>query len=435
MGCSEIVGNRLNRKRLLRICILLLMLVLVYRLNHQKTSSDNMISPASVNIREVKLTNMNHWVISEGTLEGQRKACLSFDRSDTVVYIGKTKQGGDLREGSMVFGPGDDLSKGQLLAQIDHREVISKIAALEAQLLSAKNRKQEATARRMLAMNEVDLAKQTLQRIEHLYQQGLTAQEQREQADLKVKNAEMLLTSATSQINIATHDVQQIKANLNQSTIILEKNSLFAPFDGVITAMNIRKHSHSQPNMAPAGHNIQTAPCDIIVMELHHYELPLEIPDHEAQIVREGQTVYLAANQADLYMASQQGFSNGQIAKGEVWSISPSINPRNHSRRIRVRVEANESLRDGGFIHAWIHANTISDAITLPLTTISFNHEDAPFVFVVRNNLAEQRWLTLGHEIMDQVEVVHGVSAGEWVITHGYERLKHNSPVQIIGHL
>ncbi len=212
MGCSEIVGHRLNRKRLLQICIVLLMLVLVYRLNHQKTSSDKVISPASVNIREVKLTNMNHWVISEGTLEGQRKACLSFDRSDTVVYIGKTKQGGDLREGSMVFGPGDDLSRGQLLAQIDHREVISKIAALEAQLLSAKNRKQEATARRMLAMNEVDLAKQTLQRIEHLYQQGLTAQEQREQADLKVKNAEMLLTSATSQINIATHDVQQIKA-------------------------------------------------------------------------------------------------------------------------------------------------------------------------------------------------------------------------------
>ncbi len=98
-------------------------------------------------------------------------------------------------------------------------------------------------------------------------------------------------------------------------------------------------------------------------------------------------------------------------------------------------MEANENLRDGRFIHAWIHANTISDVITLPLTTISFNHEDVPFVFVVNNNLAEQRWLTLGHEIMDQVEVVHGVSAGEWVIIRGYEQLKHNSPVQIIGHL
>ena len=71
--------------------------------------------------------------------------------------------------------------------------------------------------------------------------------------------------------------------------------------------------------------------------------------------------------------------------------------------------------------------------LTIPWQVLSFR-EGRPFVYVVNDDQrVELRWLELGLQGLEQVEVLGGLSEGERVVTRGQHLLKTGNKVKVLG--
>ena len=169
-------------------------------------------------------------------------------------------------------------------------------------------------------------------------------------------------------------------------------------------------------------------------MDNRFYEVKLEVSEAEADLIQEGQSVYIAQDDTELFKAADTDFDDLNITWGRVWSVSPSLSLERRARMVRVRTVGNsESIQDGMFVRVWIATQQKPDVLALPWQVISFQNEQ-PYVFVVnKNGRAEQRWLTLGMNGIFNTEVTRGLRDGDKVIVRGQHLLDEDSVVEISG--
>ncbi|MCA9200371.1 MAG: efflux RND transporter periplasmic adaptor subunit [Planctomycetales bacterium] len=85
---------------------------------------------------------------------------------------------------------------------------------------------------------------------------------------------------------------------------------------------------------------------------------------------------------------------------------------------------AEMNVRPGMFVWVTIPQGAAQECISVPISAIQ-RHEDIPFVFVqVDENHFHRRNVELGVATLDQVEVTHGLSEGDQVVTSGAFYLK-----------
>ncbi|MGI9275093.1 MAG: efflux RND transporter periplasmic adaptor subunit [Endozoicomonas sp.] len=414
----------------------LVLALFVFRFNQftRDEASVQGVLPVRVDVITVQPEPLSVWVFAEGTAEALRKAFLNFEQPGKVVYLGEADDNGQVREGMRVSGPSENMPKGQLLARIDDRESSAAVRALEASLQSARERRKEAEAGKARAENDLKQAGQDFQRIAKIYDKGVVSRDEYERYNTNLKNARVSVDAADSVLKAATSRVRSAAAELNGSAVNLEKTSLFAPFGGVITAMNILEGNYYYPPAAAGSSREREASSAIVMIDDSSYEIRLEVSEADVSGIREGQAVYMASDDRMLYAAEKQGFKGTGFVKGRVWSVSPSQSLQRRSFLVKIRTEGDaSSLRDGMFIRAWIATLEKQEALTLPWQVLSFR-DNKPFVYVVRNdNTVEKRELAIGVQGLDKLEIVMGINAGERVVVRGQHLLAPGSKVQVLG--
>lgn len=427
------------RKKILTISLVLLVVAFgIYRFMQlsQVTISAQDSAPVRVNVMEMQSENLSSWTFAEGTAEALRKAFLNFEQQGKVVYIGQTDGEDIIREGVRVFGPADGATHGQLLAQIDNREYASQVRALEARLQSARQRKKEAEAGKERAMNDLAQAEADFQRIEQIYERGVVSRDEYERFNTNLKNAKVAVDAADSALLAVISEAQSVAAELNSATVSLEKTSLFAPFDGIISTVNLLEGNYYYPPMGVANNREREASSAIVVLDDSVFEVRLEVPEDAFRGIEEGQTVYLAQNDRALYESVKYDFQNDAVISGKVWSVSPSASLQKRSMQVKVRAKSNnEALRDGMFVQAWIAMEERNNALVLPWEILSF-HNGIPFVYVVREDkTVEMRWVSLGLQGLEKVEIIDGLKEGETVVVRGQHLLACGTQVEVLGTL
>ena len=392
------------------------------------------VSPVRVETLVVKEQPLATWVFAEGTAQALRKAYLNFEQPGKVVYLGKQADGSVIREGARVFGPTSDTANGQLLARLDNRENASQVEALEARLQSMQERRLEAKNGITRAENDLRQANADFQRIEKIFSQGVVSRDEYERYRTAQLNAEVGVDAANNSLRALVAEAKSVAAELNAATVSLEKTSLFAPFDGVISSVNVLEENHYYPPGMINSDSDRESSSAIVVVDDSSYEIQLEISEEDALGIKEGQRVFLASDDRELYRGVNNGFEGNRIAEGYVWSVSPMLSLRNRSHLVKVRTsEPAEVIRDGMFVRAWVATKVQEDTLTIPWQVLSFR-DSRPYVYVlVDGNRVEQRWLTLGIQGLDQVEVLDGIENGEQVITRGQHLLVTGSKVQVLG--
>ena len=365
------------------------------------------------------------WVYSEGTVQAQRKAFLNFETGGRVESIATLADGTELREGARVFGPINGTRHGQLLAQIDSRDNLAIVQGLEARLKSTQAQLSEMEARLQQTLNDQHLAANNFLRIREVFEKGAISKEEFDRVNTAKLNANTEVEAAKSAVAAMTSELSSLVSELNRATLSLEKNSLFAPFDGVITAMNIRKDNHYYPFTTSTDDRTREAHSAIVVVDDEKMEVQLEINMLDATKLKEGQTVFLASDDHKLYAAERQGSLERDAVIGVVWSVSPSLNLQRRTQTVKVRVEQNNSrLKDGQFVRAWIAAERVSHALVLPLHALSFkNGQPYVFVFDSATQRVERRDINLGKQGIDVFEVTSGLNADDEVVVRGQHLL------------
>jgi RND family efflux transporter MFP subunit len=131
--------------------------------------------------------------------------------------------------------------------------------------------------------------------------------------------------------------------------------------------------------------------------------LRLDVPEREAQSIRNGQTVRVTAEgDAESYL-------------GYVKRLSPTISEQSRVLAVEADVRNSGRLRPGAFVRAEIVTNQTSTAVTVPPTAIvTFAGIDK--VLVVENGKALEKAVTTGRRSSDWIEIKAGVNIGQTVV-------------------
>lgn len=408
----------------------------------------------------VKLEPIQAWTYGNGTVSAITKKHLTFQAEGTINYIKKI-DGRDLRDG-------DRIRQGEVLARIDSRKYDADITVAAAGKTEAQNQVRNAIADLrqtqesltqaktdlQQAQTDLDFARADLKRYRELAAEGAIEQRQVDVKETEYKNAQAIVrateagvrsaqaqvAAAQTQVETAEAGVSSANAKLSQSNVDSEDTELIAPFNGIVSRLNIREGEYWTPQLVNIAGDYQgiIERLPIIVIDPNRFEVEVELPSFQGGRVKTGQRalVILDRDRSKANSGSITGQDLIQLAsaKGTVFSVSPSVSPGERSVRVTIRInEGFTNLQDGEQVSAWIATEEKSRATVAPFNAFVFRDRQ-PYVFVVNEEagIVEQRAIRQGIEGLAKREIVEGVNPGEQLVTEGKNRLVNGAPVEII---
>ncbi len=248
---------------------------------------------------------MKKWIVMVGmVLFGATAQAIEIDLTGAIVsnnqkmmtsrYMGFVK--------NMVVSEGDIVKKGQLLYEIDSKE----IEAAERQVDLAISQ-----ARLALQMNKNQLNNvlRNLARHKRLYKKNMVSKYELENLELMAKNLKDMVKIAQEQVSQAEAKKQEV---LNQYNYL----KITAPNDGVIVAKRLNEGEMAIPGM-PA----------LVLTDLSKLEIVAEISETQLPFIALGKAVSVEVPSLNLKTT------------GKIVSIVPNSNPMTHKFKIKVKFD------------------------------------------------------------------------------------------------
>lgn len=395
--------------------------------------------PMPVRAVRAERGTIQSWVYGQGSARAVKREFLTFEQEGKITYVTTGPDGKELREGDPVKGPGPGDTHGQLLARVDVRDFTEQVKVAEAAREQARQRVAAVAAEIEKAAANQALKKEDYERYRKLFQSEAIPESQLDVREAELTNAEAALKAARAQLRAAESQVEAAVAQHNKALVALERAGIFAPFDGIITRLNIRKGDYFSPRLVDTSSEeklLDTIP--IVVIKAREYEVTLELPYYEGTLVHPGQPAFILLGEAESLAASPEKPTDEMIARwrfaGEVFSVSPSVDPGGRSVHVKVRTtDGLANLRDGMFVTCWIVVKEKKDAVVVPYSVFLFR-DNKPHVFVVdqAKQTVEQRAVKLGIEGIESQEVVEGINPQDLLVTDGRHRLVNGAPVKVV---
>jgi RND family efflux transporter MFP subunit len=194
---------------------------------------------------------------------------------------------------------GDRVKKGDLLYEIDSKEIDSAKSQVELAI-------QQAQLSLQMYRNQQTNVLLNLSRNRRLYKKDMVSKYQLETLELANKNL-------IDMIKVAEKQVEQAKAKLEEVNNQYNYLKVRAPNDGVIVQKNINEGEMAIPGM-PA----------LILTDLSRLKIMTEVSESNLKDIKIGESVKVVIP------------SIGLETSGKIDSIIPSSNPMTHSFRIKV---------------------------------------------------------------------------------------------------
>jgi HlyD family secretion protein len=323
--------------------------------------------------------------------------------------------------------PGQPVSAGDLLLELDDRDIRLALEALKEQLAQQDNRiatlTQELQQKRTQIVSsqellEIDLqaARATLERSQKLRSSGLVSGENLLTAELNVKRTEIQLrqqrallddTRRTTATNIAAADLQKaiLQKQIAQQEQLLDRTRVRAPFAGMLTWV-----------VEEEGASVAAGQLVARVSELNNYRVEATLSDFHARQLAPGQPVRVE--------------QNGEILAGTVHTILPEIQNGTIKLLVDLAQPRNEHLRN----KMRVDVNVVTERranVLVVANGAAFNGRGPQAAFVVDDGTARKRTVTLGASDGKVVEVVAGARMGERVLVSDTRAFKELDTIRI----
>jgi RND family efflux transporter MFP subunit len=270
---------------------------------------------------------------------------------------------------AMTAGEGDSVRAGQVVARIDPQPLEDQV--------------RQATAALAQARAGLDNATLNLARTERLFERGIAAGKEVEDARNQAAAARSAVDQASAAADTARRQVSRTRVTSPIAGQVVKRLvSVGEQVDGTA----------SQPLLEVAN--------------LDRVEVAANVPADRVPSVRVGQKAEVSVEGA------------GPSFAGEVIAIAPAVDPATNAATVRIRV-ANPAhlLKVGMFALARIAIGRRPGALTVPPSAIARNEAGEAAVYVVTNGLAQRTRVDVGLETPDAVELLSGVAEGQSVLT------------------
>lgn len=363
---------------------------------------------------------------------------------------------------------GDQVKKGQLLAQLENVQSSADVNATRASLQAAETDFVAAeagleTSRADLnrAISDADHAQLDWERAQGLYKDALIAKQDYdakkaawESAEAGLAQAQARVGQAKAQKDSAEKHISQNQANLTRVSDVLQKTTYDAPFDGVITNLPVR-----EGETVVIG--IQNSPGSTLMTIADMSVITAEVKVDETDIVNvqtdQPADVTIDAIPRKVFHGTVSEIGNNAIVRSTGVSTSQATSTSEEAKDFKVVVtiiDPPPDLRPGLSATAKITTATRNNVVSIPIQALTVRtpadlipkdtakgsvqaaapvaaakqKEEIQGVFVIRNKKAEFVPVETGISGTTDIEVIKGLKEGDEVITGSYKVLRTLKP-------
>lgn len=328
-----------------------------------------------VSITPVTTGRFEHFIELQGKIE-----------ADNISYVTPKYGGGQVR--AMYVSQGQQVSKGQLLLKLDDAIIQQQITAsrsglntLQAQLATAKD---------------------IYNRQNNLWKQGIGTEVQLIQARTTVETLETQLASAKENIKIQERQ--------------LDGTNVRAGVSGVADVVNVRVGEFFQ------GY-VGTMP-QIVIVNTSSLKAVAAVPETYAAKVKTGSPVSVIL--PDLNLAPIQ--SRISLSGKQIYADTRSF-------EVEAKIPSNAAIRPNQIAKIRIQDYAVANTIAIPVNTVQTD-EKGKYVFVAvqegGKTVARKKSVGVGEVNSDMIEIRVGLTAGDQLITEGYQNLYEGQVLTVV---
>ncbi|MDP8204983.1 MAG: efflux RND transporter periplasmic adaptor subunit [Candidatus Tenebribacter mawsonii] len=215
--------------------------------------------------------------------------------------------------------------------------------------------------------------------------------------------------SKTGAIDDATFDEVEAGYKVAKSgyEFMLKNTYVRAPINGIITMRYRKEGEHFDAMMDPLL---------LRMVNLEKVKATIQVSDADIKSIEKGQEVLLMINNSDVEFT------------GEISFVSPEADIMAGTFAVEIMVNNQENLlHNNQFVKVKVLTKTSKKTIVVPQHAVI----NDKYVFILENNIAVKKFVTLGLENEYEIEIIDGIEAGVEVVTVGNAGLSENDKVKI----
>jgi RND family efflux transporter MFP subunit len=303
---------------------------------------------------------------------------------------------------------GDKVRAGQELA-------ILEVPELNAQVMGAKSdigRSQDAIRR---AQSEIERAESTHTAYHAAYTRlkqaseerpGLVAEQELDDSMAKDKETEAQINSARAALAESQNQLGMAQATLDRLSALQAYSHITAPFAGVVTKRYVDTGA-----LISAGTSSETQSQPVVQLaEWSLFRLEIPVPESAVPMIHLGSIVQVHV--LDLNRDFQ----------GRVSRFADAVNDETRTMHTEIDVEnPQDTLTAGMYAQVKLALQGNRGALTVPVqAVVQEGNENDHYVLVVDDqNRVQKRNVVLGEQTSTTVEILHGLSEKDRVISAG----------------
>ena len=292
---------------------------------------------------------------------------------------------------------GDPVRQGQVLAKVEDQELREQLRQSDASF---------EVARATIRQREADLsfAKTNLNRNKSLFERSLLPRQSLDDAEARFQASQAQLDLAQAQLQAASSRRDELRINLANTTV----NS---PVTGFVAKRLVDPGAYVTQNVTLLS-----------VVDISTVRLVVNLVERDLRKVTVGAGGSVSV---DAYPGEQ---FTGRVAR-----VAPVLDPATRTAEMEVEVpNPTGRLKPGMYARVRLLSSRKAGALVVPKTAV-VDSQGRKGVFLVQQNQAVFRVVTVGLEEPTRVEVTTGLKEGERVVTTGASALRDGAQVLVAG--
>jgi multidrug efflux pump subunit AcrA (membrane-fusion protein) len=330
-------------------------------------------------VQKMQLQNVANELEAPGSVIAQSTAQVAARTMGTVLLVA-------VREG-------DNVKRGQVLAQLDERELSAHRSAAQASSRGASAGVVQATKAVAAAQAQADVMKKTYDRYNYLKGQKSVSPQEFDEVAAKQEAAQANLEQAKAALSQSEAGVAQAESEARAAESVASYARIVAPFGGRVIRRSVEPGSLVSPGMSL-----------FVVEDTSRYQLEATLPAEAPSAVKKNT---LARVQLD-------GLPEKSLM-GKVAEIEAGADQTSHTLKARVDLPNESGVQSGMFGRAYF-AQGEKRALVLPAEALVSRGQLRGIYVVDDTGLIHWRVLTLGKSTGNGVEVLSGLNDGELVV-------------------
>lgn len=373
------------------------------RTSAEEAAAPSKPDPVAISTATVESRPIDRFIRVTGSLHADEQAEVSAESGGRVIAT-PVERGTRVSQGTVLIR----VSTAEASAQLQEAEANASQIEARLGLRDGATFDPKSVPDVMNAKASLEFAEAEFSRIRSLLDQKVVSQSEFDQRRTQVEAARQQYQMAQNSAEQSYRSLQAARARVAIARKAMADTAVTAPFSGLVAE-----------RLVSAGDYVTRGTRVATIVRIDPLRVELTVPEQAVSLVKVGQPVRLTV---DAYP--------NEVFDATIRFVSPAL--RTDQRALTVEaITANPDgrLKPGFFATAAIQQPASAPALLVPQSAVE-TVSGTSRVYVVKNDVIEERIVTTGDRVGTTIEILNGVSAGDVVAAEPKGRLTDGTPVR-----